>query len=157
MTLEELLETCSQSSVDDWNVISCWGAHSGPSYLGRVEETTPDENTREESHSMRAAYRTDLSIGIGWGFTSLENWHEDWLDVFPDKGASSHFVDFFYNGMLVEREIYISVDGGRANIPLPTRDMTITQWQYDFFRVLDRFERQSDFDRYLQQAGISVR
>jgi hypothetical protein len=119
-------------------------------------EATPDENVREETHGMRAAYRPDISIGIAWGYPSNPNWREPWVETFSDQSASSDFADFFYNGMLVAREVYIVVDGGRAYIPLPRRDLTITQWQYDFFRVLDGLERESDFDRYLEQAGIRV-
>ena len=156
MTLDELLDTCASSSAGDWNVITCWGADSAPSFLGRVQETAPDENTYETSHSMRAAYRPDTCVGIAWGYPLSSDWAEEWVKVFPDQRASSAYVDFFYNGMLVAREIYISVDGGRAMLPLPTHEMTITPWQRDFFQMLDGLEKHSDFDRYLRQAQITV-
>jgi hypothetical protein len=104
---------------------------------------------------MRASYRPDISIGLAWCWLSNPEWHEDWIDHFDDKTASSHFVDFLYNGMLVDREVYIVVDGGRAYLPLP-REMKITQWQYDFFRLLDSLEHASDFERYVKQAGFTV-
>jgi hypothetical protein len=93
------------------------------------------------------------------GYTSHPNFQEEWANNFPDPQASSAFVDFFYNGMLAAREVYVVVDGGRADIPLPHRrdDLTISRWQYNFFRVLDGLEKASDFDQYLQQAGITVR
>jgi hypothetical protein len=157
MTHHDLRQLCAQSTPDDWNVITCWGAYSGPSYLGQVLETTPEEHTFEETHGMRGAYKPDVSVGIAWGYPSNDNWHEAWVENFPDKQASSHFVDFFYNGMLVDREVYISADGGRAYIPLPKIDtLTITQWQYEFFGMLDRLERTSDFDGYLRRAGITI-
>jgi hypothetical protein len=157
MTLDELLTMCAQSSHDDWNLMSCWGAFSGPSYLGQVAETTPDENVYEETHSVRASYRPDIAIGIAWGYPSNKNWHEPWIDNFSDKSAHSDFVDFFYNGMLVQREVYVVVDGGRAYLPVPSvENQTITRWEYDFFKVLDGLERLSEFDRYIRQAGISI-
>lgn len=44
---------------------------------------------------------------------------EDQTNVFPDKTATSNFVDFFYSGVLFYRDIYVSVDGGRCSLPLP--------------------------------------
>jgi hypothetical protein len=176
MTLDEYLEVVAHSGPNDWNTITAWGANSGPSYRDQFSpgEYDGQYQLQHHEHSMRAAYKPNLGITIAWGLDRTshrpnefsEPWHQD----FPDSGASAHFVDFFYNGDLVHREVYVDVDGGRANLPLPHRDFDsetgdrptvtaywITRWQYEFFKTLDQLERSSDFDSYLQRAGFEVR
>lgn len=179
MTLDELLSLCAASSPQDWNTMTAWGARSGPSYLDRFmpTETRRQEDDQgltyelqHEEHSMRASYKPDLQIGIGWGmsvFPSERKFEEDWATQFPDPEASWHFVDFLYGGALVERKSYVNVDS-RCNLPLPRREiegggadaevkaLTVTAWQRDFFRTLNALETSVDYDDYLRRAGFKV-
>lgn len=179
MTLEDLLALCAESSSEDWNSMTAWGARSGPSYLDRfspVEVRRHEDDLsltyelQHDEHSMRAAYKPDLCIGIGWGlpvYPSERTFDEDWATQFPDPEASWHFVDLFYCGALVERQSYVNVDG-RCNLPLPRRKvegegadakvtaLTITQWQRDFFRTLNALETTVDYDDYLGRAGFEI-
>ncbi len=123
---------------------------------------------------MRAAYKPDLAIGIGWGMNvqpaldgDARTFDESWATSFPDPGASWHFIDFLYHGTLVERQSYVTVDA-RCNLPLPRREvdgegadaevtgLVITSWQRDFFRVLNALETSVDYDDYLRRAGFQV-
>jgi hypothetical protein len=184
MTLDELLTCCAASTPADWNTITAWGARSGPSYLDRfmpVEKGRPDGDTvyelQHEQHGMRASYEPDLAISIAWGLDlspSLSpvdgprTFNEDWATGFPDPEATAHFLDFFYYGTLVEREVYVNVDA-RCNLPLPRKEfdgegsdaklkaLTITPWQQSFFRTLNALETTVDYDSYLRRAGFEVR
>lgn len=167
MTLDELLTTCAQSSTDDWNTITCWGARSGPSYL---DQFIPSEfrgvyRLEHRTHAQRSAYRPHLSINIGWGLDPDEEWgghkrdlRSDYFDHFDDSGWSMNYCDFFYNGNLVAREGYAVVDGGRAILPLPNHEGFVTQWEHDWFRVLDGIGLYvSDYDSYFHRSGLRVR
>jgi hypothetical protein len=168
MRLPELLELCANSSRADWNVIPCWGADSGPSYLDHFEPiVTHDEGfqLRHAEHSMRGSYIPDLDIGIGWGLDSRaffpsgdrSTYETDWTDRFDDKSATVHLADFFYRGNFVHREHYLSVDGGRCYLPLPNAQHQVSQRDHDLIAVLDRLEKESEFGNYFQRSGITIR
>jgi hypothetical protein len=145
MTLDELLATCAQSSPDDWNTITCWGARSGPSFLDQFVpgQTRTDDGKMEfrlhrREHSNRAAYKPDLSINVGFGLNPDQLFPDeepklaplDFAD-FADPDWSFQYCDFFYCGNLVQRVPYAVVDGGRSILPLPDNEGYVTQWQHD--------------------------
>ena len=164
MTLDELREIVVNSEVDDWNVMYCWGAHSGPSYRGRPSHEVQemgDDSMRFDVHGMTAAYRPDVSITLAWGITSLEDFETDWArSVSMNHTVTSNFADLFYNGALVNRELYVVVDEGRAFLPLPKKvgGTEVNRWDYNFVRLLDTLEvaKISEYDGYFRRAGLTV-
>jgi hypothetical protein len=159
MTYEDILRIFTKSDPDDWNVITCWGAGSGPSYLTRQYAGDGQELGFMDDHGMRASYKPDIAIGLAWGMQSHDTYHADWVSMF--KSASSSIADLFYNGMLVAREHYVVVDDGGGFLPRPDAasedGRVVPTVRYDFIRLLDNLElRTSEFDRYFGQAGLSV-
>lgn len=166
MRLSELLNTCARSSPDDWNLITCWGARAGPSYLDQFMpgEYGGEFQVRHNEHSMRASYKPDVSVGIAWGLDPDNVFPEDrrtfkeaWSEAFADSSWTYHLADFFFCGNLVQREPFLAVDGGRCYLPAPHHDLTVTEWERDFFRVLDALEKHSDYDDYFGRAGFKIR
>jgi hypothetical protein len=164
VTLDQMLALCAKAKAADWKVIPCGGAGAGPSFLESWVAGPDGEPVLAGAHTMRAAYRPDISLSLAWGLVAHEEFVESWTEVF-DHSASSHFVDFFWNGSLVERGLYVAVDAGRCKLPIPQRDLDalhpaarwITRWQYQFFSLLNAFEGILDVDEHLQRAGIQVR
>jgi hypothetical protein len=168
MILQQYAETIATTDKDDWTFIKCRG-RCGPSFLDRIGVST-DRNDKfigmeVQDHSMRASLKNDLSIAIAWGFPRSDEFMEEWANQFPDPHATSGLVDFFYNGNLVYRDVYVSIDGGKCNLPLPEiwqkEDgtiirLTVPKDQYSFFRMLDRMEKISDFDHYFRQAKFEI-
>jgi hypothetical protein len=165
MKLEDLLALCAKSKADWWKVIPCGGGGAGPSFLDAWRAGADGEPTLYGTHTMRAAYRPDVSLALAWGLTAQAEFRDSWTDRLSDEPASTHFVDFFWNGALIERGLYVAVDSGRCNLPIPQWDLTgertgalwITRWQHSFFALLNALEAVSDFDRYLTDAGFEVR
>lgn len=165
MTLEELLETIAESSTDEWWHEACWGAHSGPSYRDHLEEESEHLIT-VKSHSDIAVYKPDISITIAWGLDCMETFKAEWVKKWYDSSASSSFVDVFYNNALVYRERYVTVDGARANLPIPRQKLdatkekvmalTVPRGRRNFIRLLDSFGRISSFDEYFGDAGFTI-
>lgn len=170
MRLEDYLQEVINSNEEDWSVISCWGAGSGPSYLDQFtvwnKGNKEFHNIEIESHSMVASYKKNLSISIAWGLRHNDNFIEEWANKFPDSKAMSSYLDFFYNGVLVLREIIVSVDGGRCYLPLPKREIDDTNYttkrlyisnvKSDFVRMLNSFSNTRDYERYLKESGIEL-
>jgi hypothetical protein len=170
MDIEEYSRRVIDTTEEDWTVITCWGFGSGPSYLQNSSVVTKgkDEfsNIEIESHGMRATLKSDLLIWFACGYLSNPDFKEPWANQFSDPHASSSFVDFFYNGVLVFRDIFVSVDGGRCYLPLPDREFdpetykvlryTVPRDKYTFFKMLNSIDKLSDFDRYFQRAGFEI-
>jgi hypothetical protein len=170
MNLIEYASAITNSTENDWNIITCWGFSSGPSYLDRSSVWTTGKgdlhNIDIESHGMVAALKSNLSISIAWGMISNPEFKEDWANNFSDPSASSYIVDFFYNRSLIFRDIYVSVDGHRCKLPLPDRVFdkstnqviryTVPNDKFRFFEMLDKFEQVSEFSRYFEEAGFET-
>lgn len=160
MRLEELIQIISESSSEDWNVME---------YNTLLSNVTTDDNNvvYADYHTNRAAYRPNVSIGLAWGLNHNTDFHEQWANCHPDINASSHYLDTFYNGMLVERIIYVVIDGGRSYMPLPHREMNenheTTGWyiireEYEFFQLFNSLQSfDTQYNSYLRSSGIEVR
>ncbi len=164
MNFNDYMNAVLTSTDADWNVATCWGAGAGPSYRNKLDIVTfsgDAGNWRLDvtSHSLTAALRSNLSITIAWGITANDDFKEDWANSFPDAHATSHYVDFFFNGALVYRALYLTVDGGRAKLPLPESDHQgrFTPRTYaTLCRLLVALEgtQASEVDKYLRTAQI---
>lgn len=160
MTYNEYMRTVLGSTDADWNVITCWGSGSGPSYRERIVIIgTPDGQRLEtESHSSAAAFLPDLAITMAWGFKHLDEFSEPWANSFPDKHASSSWLDFFYNGALIGRDLYVEVDGGRVMLPIPDREtLVVSRRDYQLVRLLQSLSGTTySFEEYFRRAGLKL-
>jgi hypothetical protein len=118
MDLTALRETIINADPEtDWNRIG-----PGPYF---TDAPDIDEDTFEQ-HDELAVLNADLSISVQWGMRargssgkSLEGY---WQGAsFPDESISVYYVDVFWHGSLVDRSQVVSVDGGRAVIPVGWR------------------------------------
>jgi hypothetical protein len=170
MTLDEYMRLVSDSTRSDWNVIVCWGAGSGPSYLTDMSVwytgSGDFHNLEMRTHSSVATFKQDISVSFAWGMQSNDDFMEDWANKFPDSHASSYYIDFFYHGSLIARELGVSVDGGRVTLPLPDRDidsrtyetrrLTVTSQMNSILKLINSMTSSYDYDEYLKRAGIVV-
>lgn len=56
---------------------------------------------------------------------SEDDFFEDWMRALhrPDRSATSYHVTMFFNGLPLDRMLFLQYDGGRNFIPVPTRDV----------------------------------
>jgi hypothetical protein len=170
MTYDELLKTVCDSLPTHWNQISCGGFGAGPSYL-----SAPDGQGGEMDHYCRAAYRSDVSLGLAFGLSPVDDQRDfEFLKHFADRRSHPTFLDIFWNGMLVHREMGLVVDGGRMTLPWPrqpvdaspSRDRSevvaelVSKQAAALWRLVAEFEGHvgpgDSFDEYLAQAGFVV-
>jgi hypothetical protein len=172
MKLDALMEQVITSSRDDWHKITCWGANTGPAYKERLTfyETWDTEFhgvLEAESHANVAVYLPDASITMAFGLDQNDEFKEEWANKFPDPHASSSYVDIFYNNALVFRDVYVTVDGARAKLPLPKRRLDdakkkivaleVPRRRHDFIRLVESLEGDvREFDRYFKDAGFVI-
>src|SRR4051794_25637181 len=100
MTLDQLLQTYLGSSRVDWHQV----------HAPLVPET--------HAHESLYVYKPDISIVVGDGLSGEDDdyvW--DWVQIYPDHSARKFWVDLFYDGVPIYRQLAVAVDGGRANLP----------------------------------------
>lgn len=170
MKLEDFENLVLGSGSDAWTHFACWGAGSGPSYKDKIAAWRglqgAELSVEVESHSDLISLKDDLLVSIAWGIIQNDDFREDWANSFPNPKASSFYVDFFYSGNLVFREIVVSIDGGRCHLPMPEiiyDDKThkairliVSRKQYIFNKTLNAITSNCDFDSYINRARIEI-
>jgi hypothetical protein len=169
MNLTEYAQLIRSSVPTDWWTDACWGAHSAPSFRSSLAVWTDasDNFTGIEvtQYSNVAALKKDLSVTLAWGYPCNNDFFESWCERFSRKDASSDYIDFYYNGAVIYRDIYVNVDGGRVMLPMPSaeydegnklRRLTIVRAKMDFYRLLNSLQAGYDYDSYIRQLDAEI-
>ncbi len=82
-----------------------------------------DWNTITENSKTITSYKKDMNLRFEVKYEEdgiqSENFNEPWANSFPDPSATGYWCGLYYGATLIQRFILISVDGGRALLPLP--------------------------------------
>lgn len=63
-----------------------------------------------------------FQIIIDWDKAVVENYQEGWIQDYPDKeNNASYYVRLEANAMLLVKELFVLLDGGRIFVPSPRR------------------------------------
>jgi hypothetical protein len=85
----------------------------------------------------------------------VKGFNEPWATQHADPVANSYWHDLTYDGALIERFILVSVDGARADLPLPDRNtLEVEPIAYTIAQIFDRLDR---LDDYMQRSGLRVK
>jgi hypothetical protein len=177
MRLDELRDIIADTDESHWHIIP-----GGPLFHQQFEVVEfKDESsvTDVQTHHSRAVLRADLSIAIEWGLRTDNYDIESYLWVegagFPDSSAHSYYVDMFVGGSLADRETIVSVDGGRAYLPIPNpvsrpgipsfpgkRKPEDFEWhvkrpEYNLARLMDSLSGHREFDQYFRQSKFVLK
>ena len=93
--------------------------------------------------------------GEGEYFDAVKNFKESWLKFgkLQDPNASSHSFYLFYGATLIKSFVLISVDGGRAWIPMPhPENLAVRQLDYRVALIHDPHGR---CDNYMRQFKLT--
>lgn len=172
--LSEIVGRVTGSRPEDWHRVDAGNV----TYLDRLEHGWTYENgvkqsfIEVESHHSRVVMKDDVQIGMAWGVRrdpDGERFHEDWTERFADEQASAAWLDLLYNGQLVDRRMYVVVDGGRCKLPLPEqifaegfgvgpREKRLWVRREDalIMGLINALDSGYDYARYLSQAGFDV-
>ena len=68
-----------------------------------------------------------FQLVIDWDVPIVENFHEEWINdaLYPDKiNNASYCIRLEVNGMLLDKELFVSLDGHRWFVPVPRVEMS---------------------------------
>ena len=85
--------------------------------------------------------------------TQCDDFKANWANKFPNPHAYGFWVDISYDRALIDRVILVSVDGGRAMLPVPKTHPELVVSKRDYV-IACMFNTRSTLDQYMQLAGI---
>jgi hypothetical protein len=133
MGIDEILEFVQSSNARaDWKLIS----------TGIVSEAALKEDPR-----LRVTIHYD-ERGV-----HEDDFQEPWANGFPDPKARSYWAEITYDRAMLDRLVIVSVDGGRAILPMPKSrvDLVVGKLKY---RVAELFDEAATFQQYFSRAGL---
>lgn len=134
MTLDDINAIMNGTSWDEWST-----------------ETLPRSGAK-----MVSVYSKDVFLRVEISFLpeDIENddFREPWANKFPNNKATSYRANLYYGSTFLKTYLLVSVDGGRALLPLPDPEaLTIKGDQY---LVAGLFDSTGSLNRYMDSAGI---
>ncbi len=130
MTYDELMQLVYGSTKDDWTFSDERGIYT----------LKKDLNVR--------IHRKDIDPDSD-RFTG-----EDWATKHRDPTAYRETYEIHYGASFVKGVMMVSVDGGRATLPLPDpKTLKVTQEDYSFAKIVDQLD---NLDDYMERSGLEV-
>jgi hypothetical protein len=98
-----------------------------------------------------------LRIRVRWDDEGIhvEDFKEPWANKHTDPTANSYWYDLSNDGALIERFILVSVDGERAELPLPDRNTL--EVKPLIYKVAEVFDELDTLEEYMLSSGLSVK
>lgn len=113
-----------------------------------IETNMAEEAFLKEDPRLRISVRYDED-GI-----QQKDFTESWMTAFADPTASCYWFDLSYDHALIDRFILVSVDGGKAELPLPEPgSLHIDPLNY---KVAQIFDEHNTLEEYMSKAGLHV-
>lgn len=124
MTYDEIMNILAEGDTDAWITIE--GGH--------------------------CTYKEDPLLTIVHSEDSRD-FNESWATKHPDSKAVTSEYEVRYGGSVICRKVLVSVDGGRATLPMPIiKTQVIARKDYNFAKIV----APSDLDEYIKQSNLSV-
>lgn len=108
-----------------------------------------------------AIYSSNVNLRVEVNYTDegtqCEDFKDDWANVSIKPQATGYWCDIYFSQSHIGRTILVSVDEGRALLPLPRKQNTSGKLRvvepYDY-RIAELFDTQETLYRYFSQAGL---
>lgn len=120
-------------------------------------QTSADQWERISTNGDYAFCKEDVNLRIVCNLDEediqQEDFQEPWANNFPNPSATGYYYNLYYGSTLLRRFILVSVDGGRALLPLPEiGTMEVSQAE---LKVAEIFDTTGALAEYLNRVGMS--
>ena len=85
-------------------------------------------------------YQQNFKLVLKKNWEGSRTFNEPWVRNFPDPNAKIYDLDIYYDNIRIIIESFITVDGSRYAIPipsLPTKGLAISRWQYKLGTIIN--------------------
>ena len=125
-----------------------------------MTDSTPDDwDVNFSQDAEIAVFKKNPALRIETRHTNefVHNYdfYEKWANKFPDPHATSYYYHLFLGTTRLKEFILVSVDGGRALLPLPkyTMDLSVEPLSYKIALIFDQF---GSCDESMKRAGLHL-
>jgi hypothetical protein len=163
MRLQTVLDKIIASKPCEWHRVRQPNADPDPFRLRVAALQGGDDNGpglfAADKHTDYAVLTSDVAITLTWGMTAAGRYHEPWASRCPDPAAWTGYFDVAYHGILLHRDVFVSIDGDRYYLPLP-RNLDDLRVPADYAQVtallsaLSLDADGSDLRVYLGRTGL---
>ena len=115
------------------------------------------------SWKSTVTYKNDVNLRIEINYNDEgiqnESFVEPWANCFPDERARGYWCDIYFGLSLIERTILVSVDGGRAMLPIPREQdesgnyVIVKPFDYKMAEIFDSLDTLFD---YFHRSGLKL-
>lgn len=113
-------------------------------------------------HHSYAVCREEPSLTMAWGMPvhsdeERRELHFDWAAAFASRNVRAEWVDFFWNGALIDRVMLYVVDGGHGIVPAPSGG-EVTDFELAVAFLVHELDgsRDANPQHYLGQIGAKA-
>ncbi len=120
--------------------------------ISKVEKSTKEDWYINENGER--ILRSDPNIKIvSSDFDERRQFYEEWATKHPDSHAYLYQYSLYYNSSLIKKYNLVSVDGGRATLPIPRAGTNIVpRGNYKFALIIN----ESEMLEYIHRSGLIV-
>lgn len=104
-------------------------------YLKNSDDWEKFQGIEDHLSFYRHKKYPNFQIVIDWDKELVENFHEEWINdsLYPDKtNNASYFVRLEANAMLLDKELFVSLDGHRYFVPVP-KVLSVSNGEREFY------------------------
>lgn len=122
-----------------------------------------------EDHIYFYRYRKypNFQITIDWDKEIVANFYEEWIDnlLISDKdNNASYIVGIEINSILMDKELFVSLDGHRYFVPVPNRiiakegkaNFFYSQRQVQLANIVGRYHFEKNIFEFAKNADINI-
>jgi hypothetical protein len=169
MDLREILDGVVATGPDHWHLVNGLPV---PAPVQFAVTSTGDDDatiTGVREHYYGAVLKRDPALSLAWGMDIHNDLTFEFAKRVSYQMISSCSADILLSGSVIHRETYLTVDRGRAYLPLPkaiTSDLElgtpeliaeqITEWEDQFLRLVNELTGLHEYDAYRQRLGFHV-
>jgi hypothetical protein len=118
------------------------------------------ENSRKDDwlyNDHRSVFIFKPNVCIRIEFNSAEGYivNYEWAINHPNSQAKKVFYSIYYNATLIKEFILVSVDGGKAMLPIPQIGGTsvISKSDYEYAKIVDDTNK---LDEYIERSKLTI-
>jgi hypothetical protein len=133
---------------------------SVPNQWEYFEQVAPQVSVTSNPDTICYVYEEDVNIRLERGAMAVQDFDEPWV---PGAGGQTDSYVWWltYQNSPVEQFVVVSVDGGRANIPVPDgghsggSTPTLTEREANLGRIFDQHSL-NGFDDYINRSDVEI-
>lgn len=111
------------------------------------------------SNTETIFYKKNVNLRFVFGFTEghiqQAKFIEKWANKHPDAKATGYFIPLYFGYSHISNFILVSVDGGRALLPLPKSDTCLEVSPLDY-KVAQIHDKLGSLNEYMSRSSLGI-